>query len=186
LNITIINDQENKIVSSEFLNANFDKLFSGEKLDATLVQIGRGDVASCMGCFGCWIKTPGECVIKDKGVEINRKVVNSDIVIYITPVIFGQYSYNMKNVIDRGLGKSLPFFEKFNGRTVHPRRYDKMPTEYVIGCIESDNKDDQDLFLDIHMKYRRDIKKVYICEEEGKMGHIIREILAGVNDNEEN
>ena len=23
------------------------------------------DLAYCTGCFGCWIQTPGECVIKD-------------------------------------------------------------------------------------------------------------------------
>ena len=23
------------------------------------------DLAYCTGCFGCWVQTPGECVIKD-------------------------------------------------------------------------------------------------------------------------
>jgi len=22
-------------------------------------------IASCLGCFGCWLNTPGQCVIKD-------------------------------------------------------------------------------------------------------------------------
>ena len=23
-------------------------------------------VAGCLGCFGCWVKTPGRCVIQDR------------------------------------------------------------------------------------------------------------------------
>ena len=186
MNITVITDKKNNIVSSEFINSNFKNLFYKKNLDSTLIEIDGNDVLPCLGCFGCWIKTPGECVIKDEAVEINRKIISSEVVIYITPVVFGQYSYNMKNVVDRGLGKNLPFFKKFNGRTGHPGRYDKYPVQYAIGCIESNQKDDIDIFLDTHEKYRRDIKKVYICEKEEKMIDIARNILMEVNSDEEN
>ena len=25
----------------------------------------NGTIKPCIGCFGCWLKEPGECVIKD-------------------------------------------------------------------------------------------------------------------------
>ena len=43
------------------------KGFAVERAD-----IGRGEVASCMGCFGCWVKKPGECVIGDRVAALNR------------------------------------------------------------------------------------------------------------------
>lgn len=186
MNIIVISDKKNNIVSSEFLNSNFKNLFSGKNLNSTLIEVDRDNVSPCTGCLGCWIKTPGECVINDKVVEINRKKISSDVVIYIAPVVFGQFSYNMKNVIDRGLGKVLPFFGEINGRTMHPSRYDKFPNQYLIGCIESDEKDAIDIFVDTQEKYRRDIKNTYICDKEEKMSEIVKKILMEVNNNEEN
>lgn len=181
LNITMINDKENKIVCSEFLNNNFKKIFSGENLNTTLIQIDIDDVSPCIGCFGCWIKTPGECVIKDKMIDINKQIINSDMVIFITPIIFGQYSCAIKNVVDRTLSKNLPFFKKFNGRTGHPARYEKYPVQYVIGCLDKGQEEDKKIFLDTHNKYRRDIKKVYISTNEEDIESIVQSIFIEVN-----
>lgn len=176
LNITIINDKRNEIACLEVLN----KMFSKEKLNVTLIQIDRDDVSPCIGCFGCWIKTPGECVIKDNMIDINKKIISSDVVIFITPIIFGQYSCNIKNVVDRTLGKNLPFFKKFNGRTGHPARYEKYPVQYVIGCLDKDQEEDKKTFLNTHNKYRRDIKKVYISTNEEDMMSIAQDIIMEV------
>ena len=34
--------------------------------------IERDELAFCRGCFDCWTKTPGECVMRDGMTEINR------------------------------------------------------------------------------------------------------------------
>jgi len=186
MRIIIINDKENKVVSTEILNESLKNFFLGRKLDIDLIEVSRVDTAPCMGCFSCWIKTPGECVIKDKIEEINMKIINCDLVIYVTPIVFGQYGRNMKNVIDRGLHKVLPFFKKYGGRTVHPPRYDKYPVEYVIGCAHGSQKDGIEIFLDTHKKYRREIKKVYICERQEEISGILEKIFMEVEKHEKN
>jgi len=49
-------------------------------------------LAHCLGCFNCWVKTPGMCVEADAGREIARAVVQSDTTVFFTPVTFGGYS----------------------------------------------------------------------------------------------
>jgi len=49
-----------------------------------------------MGCFGCWNKTPGTCVMKDDSAKIAKAVVNSDLLIFLTPITFGGYSSELK------------------------------------------------------------------------------------------
>ncbi len=130
-----------------FLN---EKGFETKKID-----IGRDDLAFCMGCFGCWVKKPGECVINDMMSKVNRSFVNSDAVVYISPVIFGQFSANIKNAIDRWLPNILPFFIKRpDGSTMHPSRYDRYPQVIMIGYSDDISHEDARLFIDITKKHR--------------------------------
>lgn len=124
-------------------------------LQAEEIAIGREDLTFCMGCFGCWIKTPGECVIKDLVAQINEKYVSADVVIYLCPVVFGQFSANMKNALDRWIPNVLPFFEKRpDGSTIHPTRYDNYPRQIMIAYADGLEDEDAQLFTDISKKHR--------------------------------
>ncbi|MEL6501924.1 MAG: flavodoxin family protein, partial [Cyanobacteria bacterium J06623_1] len=35
-------------------------------------------MGSCIGCFGCWLKTPGICLEPDAGRDIAQAVVQID------------------------------------------------------------------------------------------------------------
>jgi hypothetical protein len=108
-----------------------------------------------MGCFGCWVKKPGECVIGDKMSSINRSSMTSDAVFYLTPIVFGQFSANMKNVIDRWLPNMLPFFEsRPDGSTMHPPRYADYPRQIMLGYADALEDEDARLFIDINKKHR--------------------------------
>jgi multimeric flavodoxin WrbA len=105
----------------------------GYQVDA--VRLRDKDIADCLGCFGCWVKEPGECVVKDDAIEVAKLFNTSDAVVLLTPVTFGGYSYHLKKAIDRSLCFSLPFFVKIEGETRHPRRYDVQQTLVVIGLL---------------------------------------------------
>ncbi len=85
----------------------------------------------CIGCFNCWIKTPGKCIHSDAGNDILRAIINSDTVIFFTPVVFGGYSSELKKITDRFLPLVLPFFKQVHNETCHPLRYATFP--HVIG-----------------------------------------------------
>ena len=118
-------------------------------------SVGR-ELACCIGCFGCWIKTPGQCVVKDGIDSINRAIMNSDVAFFLTPVVFGQFSANIKTVVDRGLPNMLPFFiTRPDGSTMHPARYDNYPQYVMLGYGDSVTAEDTQLFIDITKKHRR-------------------------------
>jgi len=104
-------------------------------------------IASCTGCFGCWLKTPGRCVINDDAREIAGKEINSDLVVNLTRVIYGGYSYQSKKVIDRSLCLVLPFFEKIEGEIHHRPRYDKYPVMATLGVLSSPDDENERIFL---------------------------------------
>lgn len=82
-------------------------------------------VQPCVGCFGCWLKTPGRCVIRDRMDEFAPQLAAADALTIVSACCYGGYSPAVKAVLDRSIGYMLPFFEYVNGEMHHVRRYGK-------------------------------------------------------------
>ncbi|MCL2235595.1 MAG: flavodoxin family protein [Defluviitaleaceae bacterium] len=93
----------------------------------TLFQMSER-VKPCVGCFGCWIKTPGKCVIKDGDNVFLELMPKVDKVMVISKLTFGGFSPDIKGVFDRSIGFILPFFETVSGEMHHKQRYEKRPS----------------------------------------------------------
>ena len=104
---------------------------------ATQINIADNELKPCMGCFNCWIKTPGLCVnTHDRANDISRHMVNSDIMILITHSVYGGYSYGIKSFLDRFIPSISPFFEMINGEMHHQKRYTDFPDFIAFGFGE--------------------------------------------------
>lgn len=151
----ILSDGEYATNQLETLDALVKRVLEKQGFAITEKRLQPMELDYCMGCFGCWIKTPGECVIRDSMTDINRGTMQSDVAIYLVPVVFGQYSANMKKALDRWIPNILPFFEvRKNGDTIHPARYEKNPRFIMIGYGEELTAEDRDLFEKITTKHR--------------------------------
>lgn len=82
-----------------------------------------GTIKPCAGCFGCWTKTPGQCVIKDGYDKTAAKLHKADEVVVMSRCTYGGFSSFIKNVFDRSIGWVLPFFELNHGEMHHKKRY---------------------------------------------------------------
>lgn len=80
-------------------------------------------IKNCIGCFGCWTKTPGECVIHDRGEELPTLWASSSQVVIISRWVYGGYSPSVKACVDRSLGYILPYFRIVNNEMHHEMRY---------------------------------------------------------------
>ncbi|HWQ29989.1 MAG TPA: flavodoxin family protein, partial [Negativicutes bacterium] len=69
--------------------------------EVSLYKVRDMKIAYCCGCFDCWIKTPGLCVIKDDMETILRSTIHSDYVIYVSPLKAGFITSQTKKVIER-------------------------------------------------------------------------------------
>lgn len=103
-------------------------------------------VASCTGCFGCWIKTPGECVQADDAREIARAVIGAPLLAILTPVTFGGYSSTAKRAIERLMPLLSPLFETIGGEVHHRRRYPRFPDLLAVGVQARPDPEAADLF----------------------------------------
>ena len=109
----------------------------------TLREIG---MAHCIGCFGCWLETPGICIEADAGRELTEAFLRSDLTVLFTPVTFGGYSSALKKCVDRWLPLALPFFYKVHGEIHHPARYARYPRLVGIGVQTQADRAEAELF----------------------------------------
>jgi len=104
------------------------------------------NITHCVGCFECWVKTPGVCKFNDDGIEIAKEIIKSDLLIFLTPVTFGGYSSELKKVLDRIICLICPFFTKINGETHHKRRYEDFPILMGVGVLPQPDRDNETIF----------------------------------------
>lgn len=146
----IITDPERQTPTSEKLLALVSEAFKKGGFETKVVPVRLNPYAFCKGCFQCWVKSPGVCVLRDGMELVIDQFINSQKVVFLSPVIFGQFSSNIKLAMERLLPAELPFFILApDGETMAPYRSPNMPDQMVIGYGDALQSEDVQLFGDI-------------------------------------
>ena len=110
-----------------------------------MVDLSQQTIAPCLGCFGCWTKTPGRCVLRDDAVAIYPRIAKSSRVLYVSAVVFGGYDVPMKTMLERAIPIQKPYIRLLDGETHHVQR-DVAPKEADIVAYGADTQEERDLF----------------------------------------
>jgi multimeric flavodoxin WrbA len=121
--------------------------------DTENIFLARQKIRPCLGCFSCWVKTPGQCVLQDDMAELLKKFAGTDIVVFATPLYVDNVSGIMKNFMDRFMPLADPHFEKDeNGQYRHVKGIAKAPKIVVISNC---GFPEQDHFQVLRLLFRR-------------------------------
>ena len=114
-------------------NAFLDGLNAGNGGRVEIVPVYAARIEHCRGCFACWTKTPGRCVIPDDMAGLIEKYVGADVVIWSFPLYYFGMPSKMKAFLDRLLPTNLPFMTvNGDGTSGHPARYDLSNQRHVL------------------------------------------------------
>lgn len=111
-----------KLLIHDLSKEQAEALISGHTGEFTIIS-DDGTIRQCIGCFGCWVKTPGVCVIPDHYQKMGEFLSKSDETMIISRCCYGGFSPFVKNVLDRSISYVHPYFETRNGEMHHKRRY---------------------------------------------------------------
>jgi len=139
MKVTILNGNSHASndVLDNYLKKLSDALISDNHV-VTIFNLREMDVKYCTGCFGCWLETPGECVEKDDSRHISREYINSDFVLFASPIIMGFTSALLRKAQEKLLPLLLPYFELDQNEIRHSSRYEKYPR---VGLLLEKGKD---------------------------------------------
>ncbi|MEA4806358.1 MAG: NAD(P)H-dependent oxidoreductase [Acetobacterium wieringae] len=71
------------------------------KIETELIAIADLYVDPCYSCGGCTNKTYGQCIHRDDVDIILPKLMRTDVLVMVTPVKWGSYSFKMKRIFDK-------------------------------------------------------------------------------------
>lgn len=97
--------------------------FENLKQESTVFVTPKKDVMACTGCFGCWFKTPGQCVIEDDYNGMGDLIAKCGTLTLVTRNCFGSQSPLVKSLLDRSISYVSPLFTIRHKRMHHKNRH---------------------------------------------------------------
>ena len=134
-----------------------DRTFSiGSCSDIKFIDLSSLKIANCVGCFGCWTKTPGKCVIRDDAVEVYPLIAESNTLLYISRIKYGSYDTVMKTMLERAIPIQQAFLRLLDGETHHVQR-SVVPKRATIIAYGSTDEEEQKIFTHLVARNSRNM-----------------------------
>jgi hypothetical protein len=92
-----------------------------------IITLREQSINKCIGCWNCWVKTPGRCVMKDQMADSYNDYVNSDTVVIVMETAQGFINHQAKAFLDRTIPHYHPYIEMVDGECHHVARYERYP-----------------------------------------------------------
>lgn len=161
------------IISSSMRKGNSDKLCDEFEKGATeagniITRINIRDIklGFCLGCRDCY--NYGDCTQNDDMNKLYPKLAEADVIVFATPIYFGEISGSLKTFIDR----MYPLYTSISGKEVY----------IIVSCYEDDHTFADDSLVGFKRSLSDfgldNIKKIIYGLETDGPNDIRKEILA--------
>lgn len=140
-----------------------------------LILASDDTIQPCTGCFGCWVVTPGRCVIRDEGRKLALALPKHERLCLISQLTYGMVSPGVKRILDRGIGYLHSKFTIIKDEMHHKPRYDHALElrAYFYGTGDEEERELAEhlisrnginLFVkDYEVKFYEDVKELVSC-----------------------
>lgn len=118
----------NLVMSDKSLDISFDNDNNNVYFDLSKLKI-----STCIGCFTCWTKTPGKCIIRDDATKVYPVIAKAENLIYVTKIKYGSYDSIMKTMLERAIPIQQAFIRILHGECHHVQRDVASKKAVIIG-----------------------------------------------------
>jgi multimeric flavodoxin WrbA len=125
----------------------------------TKIDLRELDLKGCSGCFGCWVKTPGECVKRDDSAQVCRAAMGADLLVLASPVRMGFTTALLKRAADQMIPLIHPYFVIEGGEVHHRARYASYPLlGLLLGAGEDSDAEDIEITTAMWRRTARNLR----------------------------
>lgn len=135
-----------------------------------VIDLSALNIHNCVGCYGCWTKTPGRCVIRDDAVKVYPCIAQSDAVLYVSRIKYGGYDTTMKTMLERAIPIQQAFIRLLDGETHHIQRAVAAKDALILAYGDS-SPEEQAIFRQLVSRNARNMnfqsyRILFPCEDE--------------------
>jgi len=138
--ITILSDHTRHEIGERL-----DRELRAKKIEAEFISLADLNVDPCYSCGGCTDKTYGQCIHRDDADIILPKLMRTDVLVMVTPVKWGSYSFKTKRVFDKCAIIGDRHYYCKNGELVKGK-IGRVHTFMAIGVKDQWNNDERQVF----------------------------------------
>lgn len=143
------------------------------------IDLSSMKIANCIGCFKCWVKTPGKCCLRDDATKVYPIIAQSKKVMYVTKIKYGGYDSTMKKMLERSIPIQQAFIRIHQNETHHLQR-NVVPKEATIIAYGDISDEEKSLFkslVDRNSKNMNFESYNIIFTDESNLDKIIKESI---------
>jgi multimeric flavodoxin WrbA len=127
--------------------------------EVTILTLRDMNIHYCIGCFGCWVKSPGECVSGDESSQVCRAMVQSDFTLWAAPIRMGFASALLKLAMDKTIPIIHPYFAVVQNEAHHRARYNAYPRfGFLLERAQDTDAEDIRIITDIFRRMALNMK----------------------------
>jgi len=132
----------------------------------------------CIGCWDCWLKTPGICRLRDDHELVLKSLVNSHHVLFISNIRTGFISSTLKKTMDRIIPCVLPYIREYKNESHHYPRYEYFPKFHIMLLkndltLETETKLMADYFYRVSLNFNTDVVSFTAYKKKGDLANVI-------------
>ena len=159
MRITILNGEPEPASEFHSYLSEVQNRLSASGHAVTTLDLRELDLKGCSGCFGCWVKTPGECAKRDDSAHICRAAINADLLLLASPMTMGFTTALLKRAADQMVPLIHPYFGIEGGEVHHLARYAHYPKlGLLLGAGNDSDAEDVEITTAMWARMARNIK----------------------------
>lgn len=118
----------------QLTNSFLEGICSVSDTEVEIVNVIEKEIRPCTGCFGCWAKGDGKCVINDDQNMLLDKYTKADMVLWNFPLYCFGLPSHLKAVLDRMIPLVKMDMKENNGEVRHVGLADMSNKKTVVIC----------------------------------------------------
>jgi multimeric flavodoxin WrbA len=179
MRITILNGEPDAASSFQQYLSGVARLLASSGNAVTTLDLRNLNLKGCSGCFGCWMKTPGECAKRDDSAQVCRAAIGSDLLLMASPMTMGFTTALLKRAADQMIPLIHPYFVIEGGEVHHRSRYAHYPKfGLLLGADGDSDAEDVEITTALWTRMARNMKScmVFTAVDDRSIEEVANEI----------